>query len=172
MNIFVLDENPILAARFQCDKHVVKMVTETAQLLCNAVWFRDKDIAVPYRPGVWKYHPCTKWAMHCLENFEWLYRHGQALAGEYTYRYGKIHKAAAAINFCAEHAGLFELRGGSPHPQCMPDKYKQDDAIEAYRAYYLGDKVRFAKWANGREEPHWWNNDNRTQRLSQSVTVR
>ena len=33
MNIFVLDTNPITAAQMQCDKHVVKMVLETAQIL-------------------------------------------------------------------------------------------------------------------------------------------
>ena len=36
MNIFVLDENPITAAQMHCDKHVVKMVLEYAQILSTA----------------------------------------------------------------------------------------------------------------------------------------
>lgn len=36
MNIFYLDENPVLAAEFHCDKHVVKMILESAQLLSTA----------------------------------------------------------------------------------------------------------------------------------------
>ena len=29
MNIFFLDENPSLSAKYHCDKHVVKMILET-----------------------------------------------------------------------------------------------------------------------------------------------
>ena len=35
MNIFVLDRNPTIAAQMACDKHVVKMILETAQMLCT-----------------------------------------------------------------------------------------------------------------------------------------
>ena len=49
MNIFVLAGNPWDSAKMQCDKHVVKMPLETAQMLCS-VWHRyghgDK---VPYK---------------------------------------------------------------------------------------------------------------------------
>jgi len=36
MNIFFLDEDPTLSAQYHVDKHVVKMILETAQLLCGA----------------------------------------------------------------------------------------------------------------------------------------
>ena len=36
MNIFILDEDPAEAARQQCDKHVVKMIVESAQMLSTA----------------------------------------------------------------------------------------------------------------------------------------
>ena len=36
MNIFVLDMNPVTAAQMQCDKHVVKMIVESAQMLSTA----------------------------------------------------------------------------------------------------------------------------------------
>jgi hypothetical protein len=36
MNIFVLSRCPRAAARLHCDKHVVKMILETAQLLYTA----------------------------------------------------------------------------------------------------------------------------------------
>jgi hypothetical protein len=35
MNIFVLDEDPVISAQMQCDKHIVKMPLETAQMLCS-----------------------------------------------------------------------------------------------------------------------------------------
>jgi hypothetical protein len=36
MNIFYLDKDPIKAAEYSCDKHVVKMILESAQMLCTA----------------------------------------------------------------------------------------------------------------------------------------
>ena len=36
MNIFYLDKNPVVAAQMSCDKHVVKMILESAQMLCSA----------------------------------------------------------------------------------------------------------------------------------------
>jgi hypothetical protein len=155
MNIFVLDENPILAARYQCDKHIVKMTVETSQLLCTAVHMNSAgEVQTPYKPTHVN-HPCTKWASQTLESFEWLYKHGQALAGEYTYRYGKIHKCEAIINWCAQRVGLFSLGGLIPFVQAMPEQYKHEDIVQAYRAYYLGEKKKFAKWTR-REPPMWW----------------
>ena len=33
MNIFYVDKDPVIAAQMMCDKHVVKMILETAQML-------------------------------------------------------------------------------------------------------------------------------------------
>lgn len=35
MNIFVLDLDPVKCAEYHCDKHVIKMTLETAQILCT-----------------------------------------------------------------------------------------------------------------------------------------
>ena len=37
-------------------------------------------------------------------------------------------------------------------PQCMPDKYKSKDYIQAYQNFYLGEKKHFARYTN-RETP-------------------
>ena len=44
MNIFFLHRNPKIAARMQCDKHVVKMVLETAQMLSTAARAQGHDV--------------------------------------------------------------------------------------------------------------------------------
>ena len=119
MNIFVLDTNPVIAAQQQCDKHVVKMIVESAQMLSTAhrlldgtemieqkyvngslpARFRNKKVwkmqdnnleQVLYRVAHAK-HPCTIWTMESSCNYEWHYRHFIALCDEYTYRYGKVH---------------------------------------------------------------------------------
>ena len=37
VNIFVLHDNPIRAAEMMCDKHIPKMVVETAQMMASAL---------------------------------------------------------------------------------------------------------------------------------------
>jgi len=140
MNIFVLDQDPLKAARDQCNKHVVKMLLESAQLLVTA-----------FPPGTTRYkhthvnHPCGKWVRASLSNYEWLLRHACELCNEYTRRYGKVHKTEHIIA-SLEQPDLPDL-GLTPFAQAMPEQYRDADPVKAYRAYYIGEKARFAKWA-------------------------
>ena len=63
MNIFVTDEDPVKSAQTLCDKHVVKMVLESAQMLSTA--WRQWDPEASEERGLYKAahpnHPCTKW---------------------------------------------------------------------------------------------------------------
>ena len=36
MNIFILDRNPVKAAQMLCDRHIPKMIVESAQMLSTA----------------------------------------------------------------------------------------------------------------------------------------
>lgn len=150
MNIFILDENPILSAQYQCDKHVVKMILESAQLLCGVF-----DSA-PYKRTHYN-HPCAKWVRESLGNFTWLKNHAFALCQEYTYRYEKVHKSASIVEWCSSntHKMNFELFDQTPFVQCVPDKYKSNDAVLSYRNYYINDKKSFCKWSK-RQTPEWW----------------
>jgi hypothetical protein len=155
MNIFVLDRNPQTAAQMQCDRHVVKMVLESAQMLSTAVNLLGGES--PYKSNHIN-HPCSIWVRETLGNFIWLYDHGMALAKEYTHRYGKVHKSQAVIQQCMDEVRplpLYNIKR-TPHPLCMPDQYKCDDPVQSYRAFYLGDKVRFAQWNKTRPAPQWW----------------
>lgn len=138
-----------------CDQHVVKMPTETAQMLSTVV--RKMGLAVGYRTSH-ALHPCTLWIGDSLENFRWAMAHGIGLCEEYTYRYGRVHGARKVIDAVNEAApGLvFPEEERTPFAQAMPDQYKGPDAVEAYRAYYLGAKVRFARWRKARGAPGWW----------------
>lgn len=151
MNIFVLDENPEIAATMMCDKHIVKMILETAQMMCTVV--ASYGHATPYRPTHAR-HPCTIWAGESRANWNWLVDHGMALCEEYTKRYGKVHKSQEIIEWCAmTHIELPELPQ-TPFAQAMPPQYKNDCVVTAYRAYYMGEKAPFATWKT--ESPDWW----------------
>lgn len=153
MNIFVLDENPEVAAQMHCDKHVVKMVLEAAQMLSAAY----PPGSAPYRRTHYN-HPCTAWTRQTKENFDWTVRYGRALAKEYTRRYGKTHKCLSVIDWCDKHSASldFEENGLTEHPQCLPSECKRDNVVEAYRAYYIEHKATFAKWNKAKNPPHWW----------------
>ena len=169
MNIFVLDECPVISAQMQCDKHIVKMPLETAQMLCS-VWHRyGQGMNVPYKEAH-KNHPCTLWAGNDGANYDWLWQHGMELCFEYTRRYNKIHKCQQVImdislSDCV--LGFDNMsRNITPHPQCMPDEYKEQDgffspevaSVRAYRKYYVNDKKDIAKWNKGRDAPDWYTN--------------
>jgi len=163
MNIFVLDTDPQIAARFMCNKHVVKMILESAQMLCSA--FENGE--APYRRAYYN-HPCTKWARESKANYEWLLSHAYELCDEYFLRYGKIHKSLDVIDWCDNHSHELNLPdiGLTTFAQAMPDEYKNDDVVQAYRDYYNGEKAYFAKWTahegsrltyNDPPEPYWFN---------------
>jgi hypothetical protein len=141
MNIFYLDKCPEKAARLQYNKHVVKMILESAQMLCTAHHcIMGEDADVPYKVAH-KNHPSTIWARQSGENYTWLYRHMMELGREYEKRYGKKH---LSIIKCEDPlsilpGGILET-GLTEMPQCMPDEYKDKCSIQAYWNYYIGEK--------------------------------
>lgn len=167
MNIFFLHPDPAIAAEMHCDKHCVKMILETAQMLCTAHRVLDGD-TVADQKGMYKTahlnHPCTKWVRAAPLQYEWTYHLFKSLCDEYTKRYDKVHLtdkkfreilSTPPFNINAQVMYMFH-DGGRPYiladyiqpPQCMPDQYKvPDDAVKAYRDYYIGEKAGFAKWA-------------------------
>ena len=141
MNIFYLDECPKKAAKLQYNKHVVKMILESAQMLCTAHHcIMGEDADVPYKPAH-RNHPSTIWARQSGENYTWLYRHMMELGKEYEKRYSKKH---LSIIKCEDPlsilpGGILET-GLTKMPQCMPDEYKDECSIQAYWNYYIGEK--------------------------------
>lgn len=168
MNIFFLDRNPKIAAQMHCDKHVVKMVLEYAQILSTAHRIVDGDEAAD-REGLYKIahknHPSTAWARASHANYSWLSDLWEYLGDEYTHRYGKVHKSSTLDLLHYAPTNILHrktLKRLTPPPQCMFDQFKCnpnsasfEDTVFAYRAFYIGDKSRFAKWTN-RDVPTWY----------------
>lgn len=154
MNIFALHFNAATAAQEQCDQHVVKMTLETAQLLCSPF---EPD-AAPYRRTHYN-HPCAKWLRESRLNYSWLYAHGIYLAEEYEFRFKKEHASLDIIHWCGQRSSQLELPDigrMTPFVQAMPEHYRGPDPHEAYKAYYIGEKSRFASWNHNRPPPNWW----------------
>jgi hypothetical protein len=153
MNIFVLDRDIQTCSRYHADQHVIKMILESAQMLC-AIITRSGGSA-PYK-STHQNHPCTLWAGRSLSNWLWLQRLALALNDEYRYRYQKTvdHKSATIVRDLLppriEDLGLTEFA------QVMPEQYRvPGDAVLAYRRFYIGEKARFATWTR-RRPPGWF----------------
>jgi len=155
MNIFVLDTDPKKCAVYHNDKHVVKMILETAQLLCGSHHVTESQYEIPYKLSH-KNHPCSIWVRECIENYIWLCDLGLELCEEYTYRYGKRHKSQDIIEWCLINTPNIPEKGDiTPFALAMPDECKVGTAIDSYRAYYMLEKRNLASWKN-RETPKWY----------------
>ena len=143
MNIFVLDKNPEKAAKMLCDKHVTKMILESAQMLCTAHWMRNSS--APYK-ATHKNHPCTKWVRKSYGNYNWLLKHALTLVKEYKKTYGKKHKTLEVLKWCEKNKPKLNMRRRTKFVQAMPEKYHDKDVVKAYRDYYLKEKLRFCRW--------------------------
>lgn len=158
MNIFVLDHNPVRIPHMMCDKHVVKMVLETGQMLSTAHHVLDGPHAVR---GIYKKthenHPCNKWVRESDGNYTWLLFHFYELCKEYTLRYGKIHKTSVLTNKLSKAPDNILLGPTTPFVFCgVSGKNEVSDVIESYRDYYyIKSKTIDMKWTN-RRMPEWF----------------
>ena len=152
MNIFALSNNPQEAAQMLCNKHVGKMLVESAQIICSAMFLLGQE-KTPYKPTHLK-HPCVSWTASAPENMKWLYEHALELCKENFKRYGKMHKTQDVV--LALRVPDCDSREHNPFVLAMPDKYKSSDAIQSYRNYYIGEKSKFAKWEPKTQVPYWW----------------
>ena len=143
MNIFYLDKCPKKAAQLQYNKHVVKMILESAQMLCTAHHcYGDKYQVenVPYKQAHLN-HPSTIWTRRSKATYMWLYDHMIALGNEYTKRYGKTHLSITKCkDFLAVPPKHIQGDDWCQPPQAMPDEYKDECSVKAYWNYYIGEK--------------------------------
>ena len=143
MNIFYLDECPTKAAKYQYNKHVVKMILESAQMLCTAHHVYGNSMQkklVPYKQAHLN-HPSTVWTRENALHYEWLFEHFCALQGEYYIRYGKTHLSfEKCFDILIDHPENIPYEEWEQPPQCMPDEYKDKCSVQAYWNYYIGEK--------------------------------
>jgi hypothetical protein len=182
MNIFYLDKDPILAAEMSCDKHVCKMIIESAQMLSTAHriidgteyygktangrkikrWLHpDNDLELSLYLASHVKHPSTIWVMQSAYNYIWLYRHMMALNEQFKLRYQKpfdhmtIQKLGKVLKEIPKNIPLNKI--GTEPPPAMPDECKvPGDSIASYRKYYIMKKRPFATWRKPSKMPEWY----------------
>jgi hypothetical protein len=142
MNIFFLHKDPKICAQYHLDKHVVKMILETAQMLYSAHWVLKSKLPSDAYKKTHVNHPCSVWTRASEDNYKWLCNLGVELCKEYTFRYGKIHKTQKHIEWLSENNPKLSSIEFTTPVQAMPEEYKvPDNPIQAYRTFYLKSKI-------------------------------
>lgn len=150
-----------MAAEWHIAKHIVKMPLEMAQMLCTAHRLCDGEEYTELSAGGrnmkrWRLsddrdgvlykaayvnHPCSLWIRESISNYEWAIDHFCGLLDTYTNRYGKEHKSGQLLPWLAKAPKSIAQSAMTPFAQAMPDQYKNQCAVTAYRNYYVGDKA-------------------------------
>jgi len=187
MNIFVLDENPRIAAHMHCDKHVPKMIIEHAQMLAAAYYHtlgisKKKEILEnqevvnqlfkgwprkhpdgsdhPYAISHIN-HPCTIWTRESIENFNWLIECTEELCHEFFNRWkNNQHSVKLIIDWMKLNPPILPKKGITPFATAMPICYQSANAIESYKKYYAF-KTMYMKvaWVKLGNTPEWWTSE-------------
>jgi hypothetical protein len=163
MNIFVLDADPRKAAKMHCDKHVGKMIAESAQMLMTQKSHKG-----------YRNHPCSVWVRTSRENQRWLLELASGLNESYVERYQKTQAHQSFTNVIKD----WEIPDDVPDigltpfaiamPEWIPGKTQDgrvithaspEDAVKLYREYYIHAKTGFATWAHS-QAPNWWPHKN------------
>jgi hypothetical protein len=147
MNIFYLHQDPNIAAKAMTNKHVIKMILESAQLLSTAHHILDGENS-PYKELLYRRthanHPSAIWVRESSANYQWLYEHFTALGAEYTERYGKTHKSIRQLSNILKNIP-HNIQCGKATPikiAIANTTWHHRDPVTSYRNYYENEKLK------------------------------
>ena len=142
MNIFAIEGidtqiDWVKSAQSQDNYRVVKMILESAQMLCTTLNEIAGKQVTPYR-STHKHHPSTKWVRASSANFESLVEHTMAMLEEYTARFGKVHKCTTVLERCLDLYDPASFSSSEPTrlPLAMPYQFQSENIVESYRKFY------------------------------------
>ena len=163
MNIFMLDDDPILCARYHCDEHISRSIMEYGQMLCTAHILRGGGNRVIKHDNQPVFimdetftHPCSQWTRSNGENYGWLRTVLKELHIQNKKRFGRESPyidMLPQLDVTPRFIRQFQVR--TPVPQILPTEFHRRDPVDAYRGYYVARKGKLAKWTLVGEPP-WW----------------
>lgn len=175
MNIFYLDPNPRNCAQMHADKHVVKMILETAQLLStahrvidgspfitkNAIGSKltryvltDERENLLYK-STHVNHPSAIWVRQSVQHYNWLYQLFHELIIEYKHRYGKVHASSKLLEILSKPPhNLVDNGFIGPTPAMDAHFIVANDPLLSYRNYYKIGKSDLLQYTK-RDKPYW-----------------
>jgi hypothetical protein len=176
MNLFFLSRSPSAAAAAHANRHVVKMVLETAQLLSTAHRVSDGERAAGVSQSgraatLWRLpdcsrdallyrathvnHPVAVWIRSSRAHYAYAFELFVELLREYTFRYDKVHACTKLVDALADAPARAPDAGWTDPPTCMPEEFRvSPDPVACYQAYYRVGKADLLQYKR-REPPAW-----------------
>jgi hypothetical protein len=168
MNLFILSLDPKQIAKWMMDKHIVKIITEAAQMLSTAKrcideeYLTERDNQMLYKMAH-KNHPVSKWVRESYANFIFALDLCDAMHDEWRFRYShskqEYHKAYLVVMYIRNNIppiDRFSCTHRTPFALAMPLEYKTDCPVKSYQNYYNSpEKQRIATWKK-RNVPGWF----------------
>jgi len=176
MNIFFISMSAKQCAKWHANIHIVKMIVETAQLLCN-VHHRQKELClkpymkrsrIPYKDSAAGHRKLGSmiWVGNSLGNYRWAVEMGLELCAEYNRGRGRAagkttkHKTQKVLEWLQRHEPTFKTQRRTPvRPKhlAMPDKLKKAaTSVECYRDYYYSKRRTMTMVWTPKVAPKWW----------------
>lgn len=109
-------------------------------------------------------HPIAVWMRELIENYKFAASYSYPMLEEYTRRYRKIHACQKHLDWLVNNVPpAIPNLPLTQMPQAMPEVYKvrdrlgtMEDTVAAYKAYYIGDKLKEIKITyTNTEWPEW-----------------
>lgn len=157
MNIFYLDKSPYTTAEWHGDKHCVKMILETAQMLSTAHHQSGGCVEGLYK-ATHINHPCSIWVRENTANYDWAWQLLVALCDEFQLRRGKSHATSRLIPLLETPPDIPIASEITTPALAMPDKFKSVCPVASYRRYYrskFADGIVGYGWSDARGVPDW-----------------
>jgi len=163
VNFFYLDEDPKKCAKYYCNRHILKIPIEIAQILSKIHHELNSNIdyskiyknALVVKNTIGPY--C--WIKESLHNYIWACTLGLELINEYKFRYNKTeHKTECILQFLFDNQpklpniGKTKFKGTNKYDMFQ---YISDDPIICARYNYAEMKCINDKW-NKDGPPDWF----------------
>ena len=123
-------------------------------MCCTAHWETGNE--APYKRAH-KNHPSTIWTRQSIQHYRWLVKHVLEICDEFEKRYGKVHATKQVLLWCKDNEPNLPNNKFIEPPQCMPEEFRKENTIEAYKNFYINDKVKVKKldWKKLNNKPKW-----------------
>jgi hypothetical protein len=123
-------------------------------MCCTAHW--ETGGTAPYKRAH-KNHPSTIWTRQSIQHYRWLVKHGLEICSEFEKRYGKVHATKQVLLWCQDNEPSLPNNEFTEPPQCMPEEFRKENTVEAYKNFYINDKVKVKQldWKKLNNKPEW-----------------
>lgn len=154
MNIYFLDEDPVLSAKGHCDRDLHRMIAIGSKILQEA-----HKVCDTHRTVASFSHPCSRWARATASNYTWLVTNLIALCDEYKTAFGIRHPTMTRLmdDLHRPPTKLLNSRDVklTSFPQHMPTEFVlPTNPILAHRLHYVVINAHSLRYTN-RPRPVW-----------------